>query len=109
MEISRFSNEIIKIGDTFVALSTIYAIGDFHINGIRGYGEIFWAFPIKTCLGADGVVTIFGNSIPYYELDEEEFYGCKQEEHPVFINKKAELIKVRDEVVDIWNEYLRER
>lgn len=108
MNVERFSKEIIKIGDTFVALSTIYAIEDIHLYGSRGFGQQYYVFEVKTCLGQDGKVAVYGREIPYYEVDGKEFTWGKEYEHPIYANKKIELLVVRDELVEIWNQYLEE-
>lgn len=108
MKVERFSKEIIKIGETLVALSTIYAVEPIHLFGGYGYGDVFYTFSIKTCLGSEGKVGIFSDSIPYYEIDLQEFDYGKEDQHPTFADKKIELMVVRDEVIEIWNKYLDE-
>jgi hypothetical protein len=109
MKVERFSKEIIKIGDTFVALSTIYAIESIYLFGMRGYGDVCYTFLIKTCLGAEGKVNIYGSPIEYYELSYKEFDFGREDEHPIYADKKIELMVVRDETIEIWNEYLESK
>jgi len=108
MNVQRFSKEIIKIGNTFVALSTIYAIEGIQLYGSRGFGQQCYGFNVKTCLGQDGNVGVTGSEIPYYKLEEKELTWGKEDEHPIYADKKIELLVVRDEVVEIWDKYLEE-
>jgi len=108
MNVQRFSKEIIKIGDTLVALSTIYAITPVFLLGERGYGDMCYQFCISTCLGQGGKVNILGSTIPYWQADSKEFTWGKEDEHPIYADKKIELLVVRDEVVEIWDKYLEE-
>lgn len=108
MNVERFSKEIVKIGNTFVALSTIYAVEGIDLYGGRGFGEQYYVFNVKTCLGQDGKVTVYGREIPYCEVDQKEFTWGKEDEHPIYADKKIELLVVRDQLVEIWNKYLEE-
>lgn len=108
MRVEKFSKEIVKVGEKLIALSTIYAIEGCFLVGMRGYGDMHWAFTIKTALGNDGEVKIIGERIDYSRVDSMEYRYVREEEHPIYVDKKIELLTVRDELVLLWSQYLEE-
>jgi hypothetical protein len=106
MKVEKFTDEVVKIGDAFLALSTIHSISPVYLNGIRGYGSVWYSFDVQSALGGSIGTKIGGEAIEYWELPSETFRQIDQEEHEMFINKKIELLVVRDELVQLWCEYL---
>jgi hypothetical protein len=108
MKVELFSKEIIKIGESFVALSVIYSVGPVYLYGSRGHGDVGYAFEVKGIFGEKGITTVYGNEIEYYRLDRAEL-GWNEEEHPMYVDAKVEILTVRDEVVELWSKYMESR
>lgn len=106
MKVEKFSNEIAKVGDTLVVLSTVHSVGEIILEGARGFGQMYYSFTIGTALGNNGSVAIYGRDIPYYKCDRAEFRILREDDHPIYIDKKIELMVVRDEFVKILDDYL---
>lgn len=106
MKAEKFTNEVVKIGEDFLALSTIHSISPVYLNGTRGYGDVRYSFDVQSALGGSVGTKIGGEPIEYWELPSETFGQIDQEEHEMFIDKKIELLVVRDELVQLWCEHL---
>ena len=102
MKVSKFSKEIVQIGDVFVAIPMIYSISPIFISGIRGCGSVNYCFSINSLMQAGKEVSIYGDDIEYYLL--ENYDDCEQD--PIYLDKKIELTVVRDELLEIWSKYL---
>ena len=109
MKAEKFTDEVVKIGDTFLALSTIHSVSPVYLNGTRGYGDVWYSFDVQSALGGSVGTKISGKPIEYWELPSETFGQIDQEEHEMFIDKKIELLVVRDELVQFWWEYLENK
>ena len=107
MKIERFSKEIVKAGETLLAVSAIYAIEPVRLFGSRGHGSVYYGFKVKTVMGSGGSVTIYGEEVHYYKLDRAEL-DWNEEEHPMYVDAKVEALTLRDELITIWNDYLME-
>ncbi|MND52514.1 hypothetical protein D3C80_435310 [compost metagenome] len=105
MKVERYSKEIIKIGENYVALSGIHSIGPVRLYGSRGHGDVWYSFEVKSIFGEKGITSISGEGIEYYKLDRDEL-GWNEEEHPMYVDAKVEVLTIRDEVVQLWSEYL---
>jgi hypothetical protein len=108
MKVELFSKEIIKIGESFVALSGIHSIGPVYLYSSRGDGDVGYAFEVKGIFGEKGITTVYGNEIEYYRLERGEL-SYNEEEHPMYVDAKVEILTVRDEVVSLWSQYLEEK
>lgn len=109
MKAEKFTDEVVKIGDVFLALSTIHSISPVYLNGTRGYGDVWYSFDVQSALGGSVGTKIVGKSIEYWELPPDVFGQIDQEEREMFIDKKIELLVVRDELVQLWYEYLEKK
>lgn len=109
MKAEKFTDEVVKIGDAFLALSTIHSINPVYLNGRRGCGDVWYSFDVQSALGGSIGTKIGGGAIEYWELPPETFRQIDQEEHEMFIDKKIELLVVRDELVQLWCEYLENK
>lgn len=105
MRVERFSKEILKVGDIFIAMPLIHSIEPITLHGSRGHGEVYYGFQIKGGFGDKGITNIFGGEVEYWRVSREEL-GHKEEEHPIYVDAKVEILTIRDEVVQFWSEYL---